>query len=186
MGEQSMEQAKLFMKKEAHGIVPDVIVIFWEQWIQAYSDINDYGELRTFSKDANMHLTHPHPFALCYGANLPEQATKNCYGKYKNNGCDGAGSSALRYLVCFECKLLLCEKCFWAPSDDFLITVPIETHKHFLHLQSIPPSFTWGCDLKNPNCIKKDHQTNKQSRISYRWDIWDFDICVECCKPLRI
>ena len=71
---------------------------YCESWIQAYADIKDYDELRPFTKEGNMHLTHPHPLALWYGANLPEQATKNWYGKYKKDGCQGDGNASLRYL----------------------------------------------------------------------------------------
>ena len=158
---------------------------FCEQCIREYSEINDYNKLRSFSIDNNKHLTHCHPFTLEYGANLLNEIRLCCYGKYKKGGCNGEGCSTLRYLQCLECKFILWEKWFWAPSDDYLEIVPSDIHEHLFHLYSIPALYTWECDKQTKKCVKKDHESNKLSRISYRWDIWDFDIWVECLKFIK-
>lgn len=155
---------------------------FWEGCIQKYAEVDDYAELRQFTKDSNMHLSHCHPFSLYFGVNLQDSVRQNWYGKYKEDGCKGRGATGLRYMVCFDWKFLLCEKCYLSPPTDYIKVVQPELHKHILHLQSIPSSSTWGCDSKSANCIKLDHATNKAWRISYRWDVWDFDWCLECIK----
>ena len=72
-----------------------------------------------------MHLTHPHQLSLHFGMNLPEQAIKNCYGKYKKNGWDSKQNTSLRYLVCMQWKLVLCEKWYLSDPEDFLIGVNV-------------------------------------------------------------
>ena len=138
--------------------------------------------MRSFKKEGEMHLTHPHKLTMYFGSNLPEQARKNCYGKYKKNKCQSEGKESLRYLVCFDCKIVLCEKCYLSNSDDFLQTVPGTIHKHILHLQAIPLTYTWGCDVKSPVCLKKDHKSNLELRMSFRCDVCDFDICLKCLE----
>jgi hypothetical protein len=81
---------------------------------------------------------------MFFGLNLPEQARSNCYGKYKRSGCESGGKEDLRYLVCYDCKLVLCETCFLAKSDEYLITNTVKLHKHMMHVQAVPGSFTWG------------------------------------------
>lgn len=155
---------------------------YCENCIQAYGDTYEESELKSFPKAGVMHLSHPHPLVMYFGANLPEQARKNCLGKYKNGNCSVEGNENARYLICFDWKIVLCEACYLSPPEDFLRTVTTTVHKHLLHLQAIPPTFTWGWDVKSPNCIKKDHFTNKEARISYRCDVCDFDTCIECLK----
>jgi len=157
-------------------------VDFCENCIQAYSDNTDESDMRWFKKDGEMHLTHPHKLNMYFGSNLPEQARKNWFGKHKKSNCQSEGKESLRYLVCYDCKIVLWEKCYLSNSDDFLHTVPGDVHKHILHLQAIPSTFTWGCDVKSPNCLKRDHQTNKDLRISFRCDVCDFDICIKCLE----
>ena len=158
---------------------------YCENCILAYGGNTDESDLKAFPKDGMMHLTHPHPMKMYFGSNLPEQGRKNWYGNYKTNGWSGDYSDKLRYLVCYDCKLILWEKCFFSPSEEFLL-IEKSVHKHMVHLQSIPSTFTWGCDVKSPNCIKKDHATNKNCRISYRCDWWDFDICSEWLKSSKV
>lgn len=102
---------------------------YCEQCIQKYSDCDDMTQLKSFTRDQNMHLTHPHPLTLGYGDDLPEHVRKNCYGKYKKNGCAGNQSTSIRYLVCLHCKIVLCEKCYLSPSEDFLMGVNVSNVK---------------------------------------------------------
>lgn len=83
---------------------------FCEACIQAYADNDDKEDLKPFPKAGLMHLSHPHPLVMYLGSTLPEQARNNCYGKYSTDGCTSEGKESIRYLVCYECKILLCEK----------------------------------------------------------------------------
>lgn len=157
---------------------------FCESWIQLYADNSDADDLKQFLKDGQMHLSHPHPLKMYFGVNLPEQARLNWYGKYKQNGCSSGGKEVLRYLVCYDCKLVLWETWFLDNSDEYIVTNPSKLHKHMMHLQAIPSIYTWGWDVKTPIWIKKDHAGNKNCRISYRCDVWDYDTWIECLKEL--
>lgn len=154
-------------------------VDYWSKCIETYGDNSDESDLKSFPKEGIMHLSHPHPLTLYFGTNLPEAGRRNWYGRYKKNACTGDGSEKIRYLVWFDWKLVLWEKCYLSPHDDFIIRDP-KLHKCPLHIQAIPTSFSWGCDLKKDDCLKKDHQVNKQTRISYRCDLCDFDACFSC------
>ena len=49
---------------------------FCEAWIQKHAKNKSFDDLRQFTKQDNMHLSHPHPLALYFGTNLPEAARK--------------------------------------------------------------------------------------------------------------
>lgn len=127
---------------------------FWEAWIEEYGDEEDSSVIKQF-KTQHMHLSHDHPLHLSFLNNLPEEARKDCYGRYSKTGCKGEDIETMRYFVCFGCKFILWEKCFLSPVENYIIQPLKNVHRHPLYLWAIQKNYEWNWNITSEVCVKQ-------------------------------
>ncbi|CAI2375696.1 unnamed protein product [Moneuplotes crassus] len=150
--------------------------------IEKYGSEEEYKEHIKFFPKEIAHLAHDHKLTFIFGEDLPEQAKLHCYGKYKRGGCAGTEHEDKRFFACFDCKLLICEYCFVAPIEEYMISVSSEYHHHPLHLAAFSPIEKWECQNAGEKCLKPSMMSNFNCKVGYKCDMCKFYSCVECAK----
>jgi len=160
-------------------------VCFWESCIKEYSWETDISILKQFKRE-QMHLSHVHPLHLAFTNNLPDEELNKWIGRFTKEGWKGKDVDEKRYLVWFNCKLILCEECYKAPADHFIVKAEKKIHKHPLHLYALHTNDAWFCNLELDKCINKikDKKGLENNKIMYRCDCWNFDVCTNCLIEL--
>lgn len=168
-------------------LCPDWDVRFCKYCIMKFARNTDAEELKQFDRENNKHFTHCHPLKLTMYADVKCKNKIEWYGKHSSTGCNTDTTDPnVRYLECKTCWYLLCENCYLLKPENYWKTPDIKVHKHPLFFMALRNTFTfrWSWDLKSDNCVKHSKLSKRHTNWSYRWNIWDFDICIEWAKSI--
>lgn len=116
---------------------------------------------------------HKHPMNFTFGAFLPDFWRKKWVGMFTPTGWLGKGKKKFRYFACGTCKDLVCEKWLLNPSQFIINDTTV--HEHGLSLWLIETDITWVWSIIGKKWEKDSYYSKKEHRVSFRWDIWDFD-----------